>query len=272
MAQDRKRGGLVAEAKGIAAIIVAVLLFHSLIAKPFYIPSGSMLPNLWIGDRLIVSKWPYGWSYVSPSFHVLPFIKGRLFGKMPKRGDIVIVKPPGSNADYIKRVIGLPGDSIGVQDGVLWLNGSPVPRRPLPPANLPISPNMPCNDVRYDRYRETLPSGDQVCAVPRFRETLPGGTSYDVLDLGISPEDDYPPIIVPEGHLFLMGDNRDDSADSRIDPLEGGLGLVAVENIGGRAEFITFSVDGSSRLSSPASWFSAIRHGRIGISLHPERE
>ena len=269
----RKAGNrLIAEVKGAIWLILAVLGFHSLVAKPFFIPSGSMLPTLWIGDRLIVSKWAYGWSYVSPSFHVLPFIKGRLFGRLPERGDIVIVKPPGLSSDFIKRVIALPGDTVAVEGGRVWLNGKPVKRQAMPPAIWPVSPNMPCDGARYDRFLVIAADGARACAVPRFRETLPNGVSYDTLDLGYSPEDDFPPIVIPEGHVFLMGDNRDDSADSRVPADAGGLGVIPVENLGGRAEFITFSLDGSARLLNPMSWYEALRGARAGTSLRPESE
>ena len=117
--EGRKGSALWREIKGLLWVLLAVLAFHSLVAKPFYIPSKSMMPGLLTGDRLVVTKYPYGWSWVSPSFHVLPPIKGRLFGHMPKRGDIVIVTPPGTRTDYIKRVIGLPGDTLRMVDGQL---------------------------------------------------------------------------------------------------------------------------------------------------------
>jgi signal peptidase I len=113
-----------AEIKAIFWLILAVLAFHSFIAKPFYIPSESMMPTLLKGDRLVVSKFPYGWSWVSPSFHVLPHFQGRLFGRMPKRGDIVILTPPGRTEDYIKRVIGIPGDTLEMIEGQLYINGA----------------------------------------------------------------------------------------------------------------------------------------------------
>src|SRR3954454_14482638 len=112
MPRKEKGASLWEEVKGMALVLLAVIAFHSFIAKPFYIPSESMMPILLQGDRLVVTKYPYGWSYVSPSFHVLPFISGRLFGRLPKRGDIVILKPVDQSSDYIKRVIGLPGDTI----------------------------------------------------------------------------------------------------------------------------------------------------------------
>lgn len=270
MKKQRKRYGLIQEIKGIGWLVLAVIAFHSLVAKPFFIPSGSMLPTLWIGDRLVVSKWPYGWSYVSPSFHVLPFIDGRLFGRMPERGDIVIVKPPGMRSDFIKRVIALPGDTVAVEMGRVWLNGKPLRRERLTPATWPLSPNMPCDGPKYDRFMVIARDGGRTCAVPRYREYLPNGVRYDTLDLGYSPEDEYPPIIVPEGHVFLMGDNRDDSADSRVPPEEGGLGLIPVENIGGRAEFVTFSLDGTLRLLDPRTWLASLRGGRAGTSLRPQ--
>ena len=127
-----------AELKAIFWLILAVLAFHSFIAKPFYIPSESMMPGLLKGDRLVVSKYPYGWSWVSPSFHILPPMSGRLFGRMPERGDIIILTPPGSTSDYIKRVIGLPGDSIEMIGGVLYVNGREVKRERRPPAMVAV--------------------------------------------------------------------------------------------------------------------------------------
>ncbi len=264
-----------AEIKSLFWLILAVLGFHSLIAKPFYIPSESMMPTLIKGDRLVVSKFPYGWSYVSPSFHVLPFISGRLFGHLPQRGDVVILTPPGESSDYIKRVIGLPGDTIEVREGVVWLNGKPIPRVARPPAMIPIDANVPCDTQLESMHRVTGPNGKPYCALPVFRETLPSGRSYDTIDMGVgaSSGDDYPPVTVPAGHIFVMGDNRDESADSRYPTEEQGLGgPVPWENLGGRAEFITFSYDGTAEWYNPISWLTALRGGRAGTSLHPAME
>ena len=264
----------VGEARGIFWLILAVLGFHSFIAKPFYIPSESMMPTLITGDRLVVTKYPYGWSYVSPSFHVLPFINGRLFGRQPERGDIVILKPPQADTDFIKRVIGLPGDRLEVRGGTVVLNGVPVKRVAESPAMIPIDQNVPCNQPEVASFQVKGADGKMYCAMPRFRETLPNGRSYDTLDLGYMPDiDDYPAITIPPDHIFVMGDNRDQSADSRVPAYRNGLdGPVPFENIGGRAEFITFSLDGSTRILNPLTWFSALRGGRAGTSLHPARE
>ena len=259
------------EIKAIFWLILAVLAFHSFIAKPFYIPSESMMPVLLKGDRLVVSKYPFGWSWVSPSFHVMPETPGRLFGSLPERGDIVIVTPPGGNSDYIKRVIGLPGDRIQMIQGQLYINGAKVRRERRPDALVPIDANIACRpDGGLARARGA--DGREYCRLPIVRETLPNGRAYDTVDIAMLGTDDFPPEVVPPNHLWLMGDNRDQSADSRVPLEQQGLGgPVPWENIGGRAEFITFSLDGSSSYLNPISWFTAFRGGRAGTSLHPER-
>ncbi|MDQ3482070.1 MAG: signal peptidase I [Pseudomonadota bacterium] len=272
--EEQKGSALWREIKGLLWVLLAVLAFHSFVAKPFYIPSESMMPVLLKGDRLVVSKYPYGWSWVSPSFHLFPRTDGRLLGKMPERGDIVIVTPPGSNEDYIKRVVGLAGDTIEVRDGRLVLNGQTVASERRQPAMIPVDANVPCG-IEFSGFIVQGADGKDYCRLPIIRETLPNGVSYDTIDLGRSPGDDYGPITVPAGHVFLMGDNRDRSADSRFPagaPENGLGGAVPWENIGGRAEFVTFSLDGTTELLNPVSWFEALRGGRAGMSLRPRRE
>ena len=294
-ARERRGSALWREVKGMGLVLLAVLAFHSFIAKPFYIPSESMMPVLLKGDRLVVTKYPYGWSFVSPTSPnpaaigrslvlgqaepwgiTLPFMRGRVLGHLPERGDIVIVTPPGRTDDYIKRVIGLPGDKIELVAGQLFINDRAVRRQQRPALAIPIDENVPCgrsaDPMRVDHVMMSLihrrQDGREYCVVPVVRETLPEGKSYDTIELGRSPGDDFGPVVVPAGHLFLMGDNRDRSADSRFDLAEDGLGgPVPWENIGGRAEFITFSLDGSTRLLNPISWFKALRSGRAWNSL-----
>ena len=260
------------EIKGIFWVLLAVLAVHSFVAKPFYIPSESMMPGLLKGDRLVVSKYAYGWSWVSPSFHVFPHWSGRLFGKMPERGDVVIVTPPGRSDDYIKRVIGLPGDTIEVRGGRLILNNVPVKAEVRPAAMIAIDDNAPCAPTQFQGNLVEAGDGRQYCRLPIVRETLPTGPSYDTVDLGQSPGDEYGPVLVPADHVFLMGDNRDRSADSRFSLADDGLGgPVPWENIGGRAEFLTFSLDGSASWYNPISWFQSLRSGRAGHSLRASR-
>ncbi|WP_448502492.1 signal peptidase I [Sphingomonas sp.] len=259
------------EAKSIFWLILAVLAIHSFVAKPFYIPSESMLPTLRVGDRLVVTKYPYGYSYVSPTFHFLPEMRGRLFGRLPERGDVVIATPPGSRTDFIKRVIGLPGDTIELRGGTVFLNGAAVPREAMGDRLIPVDANTTCDPLYYPGARVTGSDGRPYCRMAIFRETLPGGVRYDTVDIQYSRGDDFAEITVPEGHVFLMGDNRDNSADSRFSTVERGLGgPVPWESLGGRAEFITFSLDGTASLN-PLSWWGSLRGGRTGASLHPER-
>ncbi|MES2442216.1 MAG: signal peptidase I [Pseudomonadota bacterium] len=264
----------------VAMILAGVFTFQSVAAKPFYIPSASMMPTLLTGDRLVVSKFPYGWSYASPSIHGSAVIPGRLFGALPARGDIVTVARRGDGTDLIKRVIGLPGDTIAVSHGVVILNGKPVPRVAHGTANLPVDANVPCSEPMLAPFREMGQNGKLYCRLPLYRETLPNGASYDTIDLGdtdlpggyLSPGDNFAAVTVPAGHVFLMGDNRDQSADSRF-PLPTGLGgPVPVESLGGRAEFITHSFDGSGSSINPIDWVTTLRGGRAGTSLRPAHD
>jgi signal peptidase I len=261
-------------------LMAGAFTFQTAAARRMYIPSASMMPALEKGDQLIVSKYPYGWSYASSPIHGSEVIPGRLFGKLPERGDIVTVARRSDGEDLIKRVIGLPGDTIEVQGGRVILNGAPVPRVAHGAAMMPVGINLPCDGML--RELRVVEKGRAYCRLPLFRETLPNGASYDTIDLGdtyigpggryLSPGDNYGPVSVPAGHLFLMGDNRDQSADSRFSLDDGGLGgPVPFETISGRAEIITHSFDGSGTYNDPGSWILALRPERAWTSLRPAR-
>ncbi|MBX7483085.1 signal peptidase I [Qipengyuania sp. 6D47A] len=258
----------IAEIRGLALMLLAVFAFHSFIAKPFYIPSESMMPNLLVGDRLVVSKYPYGWNWSSISFHLAPRSDWRLFGSTPEYGDIVIPVHPERDEDYIKRVVALPGDLIAVRNGQIILNGNPVEQKVEPAIDLPFDANSRCDGFGFDDFRATE-NGKRVCRVPVMRETLPNGATYLIIDHQDQDLDNFPEITVPEDHVFVMGDNRDHSADSReLNNSRGLLGPVPLENIGGRAEFITFSLDGTTSLN-PISWWTSLREGRAWSTLRP---
>lgn len=250
-------------------MLLAVVGFHSLIAKPFFIPSISMMPNLLVGDRLVVSKYPYGWSWVSASFHILPRSGTKVLGAIPAYGDIVIVVPRGSDSDYIKRVVALPGDRIAVVNGQIVLNGKPIPQAVEPPLDLPVDANQPCDPLNFPRLQFRAGDGRLYCALPILRETLPNGATYRIIDHMRQPLDNYPETRVPAGHVFLMGDNRDHSADSRETLDRQGLGgPVPLADVGGRAEFLTFSFDGSESWN-PLTWWNALRSNRAWNKLRP---
>lgn len=279
-----------AEIKGLFWLLLAVLAFHSFVAKPFYIPSISMMPTLLVGDRLFVSKYAYGWSFVSPTIpnpvalfrwlvlreevdslaFTMPESKGRVWGAAPARGDVVILTPEGKNQDYIKRVIGMPGDLFEMRGGQVYLNGEAVRQEAQPVKDLPVDANNPCTELDFPGALAQEADGSLHCYVTIVRETLPNGVSYDTIDARRGSTDDVAPLLIPAGHYYLLGDNRDNSADSRVDAPIGLGGPVAWERIGGRAEIITFSLDGSTSLN-PATWFSSFREGRAGTSLRPDK-
>lgn len=243
-------------------LVLIVGIFRSFLFSPFNIPSESMLPRLQNGDYLLAAKWPYGFSKYSMPFS-LPLIPGRIFASQPERGDVVIFKaPPLNDTDYIKRVIGLPGDQVQMIGGQLHINGTPVPKQRIADFEVRVSPNTRCYLPQFEAKQ---PDGTAVCRYPRYRETLPGGRSYEVLDLGVTPQDDTAPILVPEGSLFLMGDNRDNSLDSRFPAVPGqGIGIVPQASLVGRATVMMFSTDGSAEWLLPWTWFTAARWDRIG--------
>ena len=254
-------------------LAVIVFVFRSFIYSPFNIPSESMLPRLKIGDHLLAAKWSYGYTRHSLPFS-MPLIPGRIFASTPERGDLAIFKaPPTDEFDYIKRVIGLPGDQVQMRAGTLYLNGEEIPKQRVNDFLAPVTENMrqaamadggrsPCFSARFEDRRG---DGTTWCRYPQFRETLPSGKSYEVLDLTDGWADDTPVFTVPEDHVFMMGDNRDNSQDSRFPAVAGGgIGMVPMENLVGKAHVMMFSTDGSASIIKPWTWFTATRWNRIG--------
>ncbi|MFC3209167.1 signal peptidase I [Aquamicrobium soli] len=237
---QKKSGGLGETVSVVVQALILALVIRTLFFQPFSIPSGSMRPTLLEGDYLFVTKWAYGYSRYSMPFSPDLF-SGRIWGSEPKRGDVVVFKfPPNPSIDYIKRVVGLPGDKIQMKDGQLFINGVGVPREKVGQIDNP------------DITEVNRP-------VDVYRETLPNGVSYDTLDLtpnGIG--DNTREFDVPPGHYFMMGDNRDNSSDSRFS-----VGYVPDENLVGRANIIFFSIAGGASPLEIWKWPTEMRASRL---------
>ena len=231
--------------KSVIIALLIALVIRTLLFQPFTIPSGSMEPTVLPGDYVIIDKYAYGYSKYSLPIAV-PLFKGRLFDRAPKRGDIIVFKLPRDNkTDYIKRLIGLPGDKIQVSRGVVYINGTPLPRQEM-------SPGV-----------ETGPYG-MTKQVERFQETMPNGKSYVTNSYGPDGEADNTGVFeVPAKSYFFMGDNRDNSADSRFAPSENGVGYVPEENLVGRASFVLLSWNEKASIFKPWTWFLDLRLSRF---------
>ncbi|BCH60166.1 signal peptidase I [Agrobacterium vitis] len=237
---EKKQNALWENIKVIIQALVLAMVIRTVLFQPFTIPSGSMMPTLLVGDYIFVNKFSYGYSKYSLPFS-LDLFSGRILASEPKRGDVVVFRfPPNPDIDYIKRLVGLPGDRIQVTDGVLLVNGKPIPKVP---------DGTFTSDYRMDAGRD----------VPVFRETLDNGVNYDTLDeIQNSAGDNTREFTVPAGHYFMMGDNRDNSADSRFD-----VGFVPAENLIGRASVIFFSLGNNTSFREIWKWPSNMRWDRL---------
>ncbi|MFP5516192.1 MAG: signal peptidase I [Alphaproteobacteria bacterium] len=237
-----KESGFVETVKTVFFAVLIAFGVRTFAFEPFNIPSGSMIPTLLIGDYLFVSKFSYGYSKYTVGFG-LPLFEGRILGSQPERGDVAVFKLPRDNkTDYIKRVVGLPGDSIQMIGGILHINGQPVKRE------------------RIEDYVTTDSLGRSI-RTAQFIETLPNGRSHRIIEESDNgPLDNTPVFKVPEGSLFMMGDNRDNSLDSRV-PSQ--VGFVPIENMVGRAEFLFFSLDEGTRFYEIWRWPVDLRFSRL---------
>ncbi|MEQ8397040.1 signal peptidase I [Thalassobaculum sp.] len=237
----RKSGGFGEMIRTILIAVGIALFIRTFAYEPFNIPSGSMIPTLLVGDYLFVSKMSYGYSRHSLPLS-LPLIPGRILFSEPERGDVVVFKLPTDNkTDYIKRVVGLPGDTIQVRDGILHINGEAVARR------------------QVENFRDEDRFG-RPADVKQYIETLPNGREHPILEIGDDlPNDNTGVYRVPEGHYFAMGDNRDNSVDSRFAK----VGFIPRDNLVGRAEVIFYSTSATSDVWEVWKWLPATRFGRL---------
>jgi signal peptidase I len=243
----RWRGQLVQ----MAAIVLLVLVGKGAVAEQFYVPSPSMEPTLLIGDMMLASKYPYGYGAASLPIHVDFTQGGRVFGALPKRGDVVVFRWPGDRSQaWVKRVVGLPGDRIQMRQAQLFINGIPVALKP-------------------DGIGQVEDNNGASEPARRYVETLPGGVTHTIFKLYDHGRlDDTPEVTVPKDHLFVMGDNRDNSADSRVPLSEGGVGLLPTDNLVGRVDAIVGSWDFATKSQPVWTWFSGFRVARFFTSVH----
>jgi len=279
MAKSRseKKGGLGESVRTVIYAVLIALMVRTFLFEPFNIPSGSMEPTLLVGDYLFVSKYSYGYSDLSIFGGLLDF-DGRILGSRPQRGDVAVFKlPTDDKTDYIKRLVGLPGDRIQVRQGVLYINDAPAPMRQIEDYTVVDALGRRRS---VPQFIETIPldasaTGAMAAENPETRETverladdlattgqryaLPGREHAVVHQLINGPFDNTPVFTVPEGHYFAMGDNRDNSEDSRSHR----VGFIPEENLVGRAEFIWFSIGGGTRFWELWRWPTEIRYGRL---------
>ncbi|MBT5373530.1 MAG: signal peptidase I [Rhodospirillaceae bacterium] len=238
----KDEGGFWEMVRTVSWAVVIALFIRTFAYEPFNIPSGSMIPTLLVGDYLFVSKYSYGYSRYSLPFG-LPLISGRILFDGPERGDVAVFKLPSDNeTDYIKRIIGLPGDKVQVKEGRLYINGAQVERQRIG------------EFTSYGNFGRYIQS-------PLYDETLPNGVTHEIIEINdTSPLDNTVEFSVPKGHYFAMGDNRDNSLDSRV---AAGVGFVPAVNLVGRAEVIFFSTNGSARFWEVWKWPQSIRWDRL---------
>ena len=235
----------------LAGIVLVVLLAKGAIAEPFYVPSGSMEPTLLIGDALLASKYPYGYSAASLPIQITLPETGRVFGGMPKRGDVVVFRWPGDRSQaWVKRVVGLPGDRIQMRQGQLFINDHAASLKP-------------------DGVGEAEDDSGGREPAYRYIETLPGGVAHEIFKIRDNGRlDNTQEVTVPTGHLFVMGDNRDNSADNRVPVREGGVGMLPMDNLVGRADAVVGSWDLGIRHQPVWSWLSGFRLARFFTAVY----